>query len=86
LATQASERVDGQGVIDCIPTPTAYLDRGLRLQYANLGFARWRGRPRSALLGLTLEEAIGAETFTAMRPMLELALAGEAAAAQVRLE
>ena len=75
-----AEMFSGPGMLalaDLLPVMTGYFDSSLRLQFINKLFAEWLEKPRSELLGRTMEEILGSEAFSHRRPMIEAALAGE---------
>ena len=75
-----AEMFSGPGMLalaDLLPVMTGYFDSSLRLQFINKLFAEWLDKPRSELLGRTMEEILGSEAFSHRRPMIEAALAGE---------
>nr|MBA3577315.1 PAS domain-containing protein [Sphingomonas sp.] len=75
-----SEFFTGSGLLalsDLLPVMTGYIDREQRLQFMNKALAEFLERPRSELLGQTLRDLLGEESYEQRRPMLETALAGE---------
>ena len=75
-----SEMFSGPGLLalaDLLPVMTGYFDTSLRLQFINKLFAEWLDKPRSELIGRTMEEILGPEAFSHRKPMVEAALAGE---------
>ena len=75
-----SEMFSGPGLLalaDLLPVMTGYFDRSLHLQFINKLFAEWLDKPRSELLGKTMEEILGPDAFSHRKPMVEAALAGE---------
>ena len=65
------------GVADALPVMIGFCDTSLRYRFVNRGLADWFGRPRAAILGRTMREIIGDETYRTREPMLAAALAGE---------
>jgi PAS domain S-box-containing protein len=62
---------------DLLPVMTAFIDRDQRYRFLNKALAEWLGRPRSAVLGRTMGEVLGADAFAPRKPLVEAALAGE---------
>jgi PAS domain S-box-containing protein len=62
---------------DLLPVMTGYVDAGLRMQFVNQAFAEFLGRSRRALIGLSMRDVQGADSYARRRPMIEAALAGE---------
>ncbi len=73
-----------RAVLDALPARVALYDRERRHRYVNRAYADFVGWSQEAVVGLTLAEVMGAETFArvepfylALRPHSALALAGE---------
>ncbi|HET7708300.1 MAG TPA: PAS domain S-box protein [Sphingomicrobium sp.] len=66
-----------RGIADALPMPIAYLDRDRRYRFINRAFADFFERPRSALLGLTVREVLGAKVYAVRKPLFDAAFAGE---------
>ncbi|MEO6112870.1 MAG: PAS domain-containing protein [Sphingomicrobium sp.] len=64
-------------VADAIPVMIAFCDEKLRYRFVNRALAEWFERPRSEILGHSVEELLGSAAFEARKPMLTAALAGE---------
>ena len=64
-------------IADALPVLIAYLDTGQRYLFVNHALAEWLGRPRKEILGRTMRELLGEETYQSREPMIEAALAGE---------
>ncbi len=67
-----------RGFAEQLPETIVFLDREARFRYVNASFVRRSGKPRDALLGRTIEEALGRETYAHFKPSLDRAFAGEA--------
>src|SRR5262245_47234504 len=69
-------------LFDSMPVRVAVFDREYRYLYVNTDWTRYFGKPEDAVLGRTIAEAWGEETFEKVYPTLRLvaerALAGEA--------
>ncbi len=63
--------------LDAMPTMVAYIDRDLRLTYANQSMVEWFGTSRDALLGRRLHDAASKDFLDAVQPHVEAALRGE---------
>jgi diguanylate cyclase (GGDEF)-like protein/PAS domain S-box-containing protein len=64
-------------VLEAIPAMVAVCGEDGRYRLVNRAFERWRGVERSALIGRTVEEVIGAAAYQEMLPFIHSALAGE---------
>ena len=65
-------------ITDALPILIAYIDDQQRYRYNNRTYETWFGKPRSALLGLHIRELVGEDSYQAMLPYIETALAGKA--------
>ena len=63
-------------ITDALPALVAYLDQEGRHRFVSAEYERWFNRPRSAILGRTLDDFIGGNNAR-MRQNLQRALAGE---------
>ena len=63
---------------DTLPVMTAYVDREQRYRFLNQPLADWFERPRSEILGRTLEEVLGKATYAVRAPMIAAAWPGTA--------
>jgi len=66
-----------QAVTDALPTLVSYVDSAQRYRFVNRAQARWFGRSRASFHGKHLREVLGDDTYAAIRPAVEHALAGE---------
>jgi hypothetical protein len=64
-------------VADMLPVMVAYVGSDLRYRFMNKPMADWFERPRSELLGLTMEELLGEEAWKVREPLVQAAMAGE---------
>ena len=64
-------------IADALPVLIAYLDTNQRYLFVNQALADWLGRPRKEILGRTMRELLGEETYRSREPMIAAALAGE---------
>jgi PAS domain S-box-containing protein len=64
-------------VLERLPARVAYVDRDLRVQFANQAVARWFGLTLDQVVGIDMRELLGDATFERNRPHIEAALAGE---------
>jgi PAS domain S-box-containing protein len=67
-----------------LPNLVAYLDRDFRYQYANTAYDSWFELGSASVLGRTVEEVVGEETFEIVREYLERALSGHAVEFQMK--
>jgi len=63
-------------VIDGMPGLVAYVDRGLRYQFVNRGYAEWFDRPKAAIEGRSIADLMGEDSLAEMRTPLEEAFGG----------
>jgi PAS domain S-box-containing protein len=68
---------DLQQVTDHLPVLLALVDSQQRYRFVNQTYADWFGRPASTLQHKTLQEVLGEQAYTTVRPYVEQALAGQ---------
>jgi PAS domain S-box-containing protein len=73
-------------VLDAIPTPVSYVDRGLHFRYNNRAYDSWVGRPHEELYGMHVREALGEKAYAEILPHMQKALAGRDAHFERELE
>ncbi len=73
-------------VLDAIPTPVSYVDRGLRFRYNNRAYDAWVGRPHDELYGTHVREALGEKAYAEVLPHMQAALSGREAHFERELE
>jgi two-component system NtrC family sensor kinase len=66
-------------LLDNIPARVALLDRERRHRYVNQEYIQFAGRPLEEILGRTVAEITGAESFAGLKGLSDRALAGETA-------
>ncbi|WIJ24822.1 PAS domain S-box protein [Devosia sp. RR2S18] len=64
-------------ITDAVPILLSYVDAEQRFRFVNKPYETWFNRPREQLLGARLVDVMGEEVFSARRPYVERALAGE---------
>ena len=64
-------------VLDAVPSMLAYWDRDLRCHYANRAYERWFSIDPAGLIGTSLRDLLGEETFALNEPHILAALRGE---------
>jgi two-component system CheB/CheR fusion protein len=64
-------------IADALPALVAYIDPQHRYLFANAAYERWFGKPPAEIVGRTIVDVAGAETYAAVRPQLERAFRGE---------
>jgi PAS domain S-box-containing protein len=62
---------------DLLPVLIAYIDRDERFRFCNRAYADWLELPRSEILGKSMRELLGEETYAARQPLIAAAMAGE---------
>ncbi|MBL4837419.1 MAG: response regulator [Kordiimonadaceae bacterium] len=65
------------GITDNAPVLLAYMGIDLRYRFVNSTYEKWIGVPKGDIIGRTLEEVIGTETFKQAEPNIKAVLAGE---------
>lgn len=63
-------------IMDSIPALIAYVDADQRYQFANRGYAEWFGLQVDQVVGHTIEEIFGADTYREINAHLQQAYAG----------
>jgi two-component system sensor kinase FixL len=66
-----------RALADNVPAMFSYLDRDQRYRYANLRYEAFWKQPVSTIVGKTVAEHVGPETYAVARPYLEKVLRGE---------
>ena len=64
-------------LLDAIPAHVAFIDRERRHLYANREYAETIGMPAEEFIGKTVADIFGEESYQAMKPFGDRALAGE---------
>ena len=65
-----------QAVLNQTPFMLIRCSRDLRYRFISEAYARWLGRPREEVLGATILETVGIQTFNTVRPYIEQVLQG----------
>lgn len=73
---EASERTL-RTITDNLPVLIAYIDRDERYRFVNATYERWYGIPVERILGKTVREALGEESYARDAALLHRNLAGE---------
>lgn len=66
-----------QLIVDSIPALIAYVDRNEIYHFANRGYAEWFGYPKDEIVGRSIREVFGEETYRVIRPHVDRARGGE---------
>ncbi len=66
-----------RAIIDAMPALVAYVGADGRFRYVNQRYWEWYRRPTEQIEGKSIEEALGAERASAVKPRVERALKGE---------
>ncbi|MGV3614694.1 MAG: PAS domain-containing protein [Fimbriimonas sp.] len=67
-----------KATMDAVPVLLTYIDADLRYRVCNRAYEDWFGRPRASIIGRTVREVAGEDTYERVRPFMESALAGRA--------
>ena len=62
-------------IADLLPVMIGYVDRDFIYRFVNRPIADWLELPRSEILGHSMEDILGEQSFAERRPLLEAALA-----------
>ncbi|MBA2467623.1 MAG: PAS domain S-box protein, partial [Sphingomonas sp.] len=62
---------------DLVPALIAYIDRDERYRFCNKAFAEWMALPRGQILGMTMRELVGEETYAQRHSLIAAAMGGE---------
>jgi two-component system CheB/CheR fusion protein len=73
-------------ITDSLPVLVANIDTEYRYVFANAAYERWFARPVSEIVGRTISEVAGRETYEAVRPHLDRALRGETLRYRTRVD
>ncbi|MFC5178218.1 sensor histidine kinase [Nocardioides taihuensis] len=80
VGSPAGDRAAGlrslDSVLEHLPARVAYVDRDLRVRFANTAVARWFGLTLDEIIGIDMRELLGDATFELNRPHIVAALAG----------
>lgn len=63
-------------VTDTVPVLITYIDAESRFRFANKSYLEWIGKPSEEVIGKTVVEVQGEESYNRLLPEIELALAG----------
>ena len=72
---QSEERQ--RATLDALPALVLHIDDSMRYRFANLRFEEWFDRSREDLVGRTVRENVGEETYAFVEPFMLRALSGE---------
>jgi diguanylate cyclase (GGDEF)-like protein/PAS domain S-box-containing protein len=73
-------------IADNVPALIAYIDTGMRYRFANQRYQEWFGVASSAMLGKTVQEAMGEAFYAPRRAAIERCLAGHADCLEIEEE
>ena len=65
-----------QSVVDAMPAMVGYWDPDLRCRFANRAYLEWFGRHKDTMIGMPIQELLGAELFQQNEPYMRAALQG----------
>lgn len=78
---QARARADNEAqlrrITDALPVLISHVDPDLRYTFVNRTYEQWFGRDRRDVIGASIRDIAGDETFTALLPQMRAALSGE---------
>lgn len=66
-----------QNIIDTLPALVSLIDRDFRYVLVNGEYSRWFHMSEAEVLGRTMEDVLGKESWTKVEPRIKAALAGE---------
>jgi PAS domain S-box-containing protein len=64
-------------LLDAVSTPIIYVDKDQKYYYANKAYSDWFGISTSGIIGKTVEDLLGKESYRQIRPYIDKALKGE---------
>lgn len=64
-------------ITDMLPMAVTYLDQNMKFLFVNETYAKWRGIPKSDIVGKSLEEISGPETMGAALPFIQNVMSGQ---------
>ena len=64
-------------IADSLPVLISFVDRDGRYRFVNAAYQDWVGMPRAEILGRTIPEVIGEDSWRTLKPYVDRALAGE---------
>lgn len=64
-------------VVDALPVLISFVNAERRLEFANVAFSKWIGRPPEELTGLLLQDVLGDAKYTELKPHIDTALFGK---------
>jgi len=76
--TATSARDSLQARADGLPLLISQVDRHGRYRHVNAAYSAWFGRPAEQVVGQSLEDVLGTDAYSAVRPWVAAALAGQA--------
>ena len=62
---------------DAVPALISYIDRAQHYVFVNKAYEHWFGKPRDQIIGLSMEELLGPDSYARAKVPFERALAGE---------
>ena len=80
----AKSREQLQAIGDSLPVLVSLLDRSERYLFVNATYQKWFGREPREIVGKTLEEVLGAQTYEAISPHVRTVLTGRPVSFQLR--
>jgi PAS domain S-box-containing protein len=66
-----------QLVADVVPVLIAYVDAQQRYRFVNRGYVEWFGRPANQIIGGTMRDLLGEQSFATIERYVDAALAGQ---------
>src|SRR6266508_4513269 len=64
-------------MLDAVPTPIIYIDKDQKYYYANKAYLDWFEINITGVIGKTVEEFLGKETYPQIKPYIDKVMQGE---------
>ncbi len=64
-------------VVDALPVFISFANTDRKLEFGNVAFATWLGRPSAEIAGMHLQEVLGDEKYSELKPHIDAALFGK---------
>ena len=80
------DRKECANILNSVPSLIAYIDTELRYQFVNTAYAAWTGMDADAVVGKTVIEVLGHQSYAHVKPHIDRVLAGHPVRFENRLQ